>query len=461
MAEMKVVAPEAVPQGSNRHRVFRKASYDDHIMVYMAKREFIDHGTHVDPIDAVVLPCADFEKLDSKIFAHLACILRYGNDDWDSLGVPYEKMLYSKTMQVFPPDRPVEKLTSFHRKMMRKLGDRAIPIMMVLPTGLPSSVFLQAVGTEKPKKPERACGISLQLIVNFAEKEEEPANKKKMVRFVFRKLSFIPPPEKPVQPSVSTMNKHLLGSPTKVDLSLDKDTYYPGDTVLISLDVTNFGREIKKVRAQIEQNVELKIDDGPKNWTSRCVIARVKTAEGCPIEKGKSQSMKLTLPVELPTSTKQPSTRLVAVDGWIRGEDLRLAASTRKTHTARDQSIGLAVSYCVTVKCKRLGGNVAVNIPFVLSGAPPKAKPKTIAAPSGSAAAASPASGMPEMKEIPPHERASASADVRRPSQMLHDEPEDSDDDLIDFGGDSDTEDLSKEFAEFVATRAKVEPQLA
>ena len=66
-------------------RVFKKGSPNGKITVYLGRRDFVDHITHVDPIDGVVL--VDPEYLNGrKVFGHVLAAFRYGREDLDVLG---------------------------------------------------------------------------------------------------------------------------------------------------------------------------------------------------------------------------------------------------------------------------------------------------------------------------------------------------------------------------------------
>ena len=67
-------------------RVFKKGSPNGKITVYLGRRDFVDHISHVDPIDGVVL--VDPEYLNGrKVFGHVLAAFRYGREDLDVLGI--------------------------------------------------------------------------------------------------------------------------------------------------------------------------------------------------------------------------------------------------------------------------------------------------------------------------------------------------------------------------------------
>ena len=65
---------------------------------YLGKRDFLDHGSHIDPIDGVVLIDPEYLK-DRKVHAHVLAAFRYGREDLDVLGLTFRKDLFLATYQ--------------------------------------------------------------------------------------------------------------------------------------------------------------------------------------------------------------------------------------------------------------------------------------------------------------------------------------------------------------------------
>ena len=86
--------------------MFKKGSPNGKITVYLGRRDFVDHITHVDPIDGVVLVDPEYLK-DRKVYGHVLAAFRYGREDLDVLGLTFRKDLYLASAQIFPP--PEEK----------------------------------------------------------------------------------------------------------------------------------------------------------------------------------------------------------------------------------------------------------------------------------------------------------------------------------------------------------------
>ena len=62
--------------------------------MYLGRRDFVDHITHVDPIDGVVLVDPEYLK-DRKVYGHVLAAFRYGREDLDVLG-KYRNQIYIK-----------------------------------------------------------------------------------------------------------------------------------------------------------------------------------------------------------------------------------------------------------------------------------------------------------------------------------------------------------------------------
>lgn len=79
--------------------MFKKSSSNGKLTVYLGKRDFVDHITHVDPIDGVILIEPDYLR-DRKVFANVLAAFRYGREDLDVLGLTFRKDLFLVQEQV-------------------------------------------------------------------------------------------------------------------------------------------------------------------------------------------------------------------------------------------------------------------------------------------------------------------------------------------------------------------------
>jgi beta-arrestin len=114
-------------------RVFKKASPNGKITVYVGKRDFVDHVSEVDPIDGVILiDPSYFEKegkTTRKVFVQLLAGFRYGREDLDVLGLSFRRDLVDERMVVYPPleEAKPQLVTMLQLRLLKKLGNNAYP----------------------------------------------------------------------------------------------------------------------------------------------------------------------------------------------------------------------------------------------------------------------------------------------------------------------------------------------
>uniref|UniRef100_A0A1I8MJN9 Arrestin-like N-terminal domain-containing protein n=1 Tax=Musca domestica TaxID=7370 RepID=A0A1I8MJN9_MUSDO len=139
-------------------RVFKKSSSNGKITVYLGKRDFVDHSTHVDPIDGVVFIDPEYVK-DRKVFGQVLAAFRYGREDLDVLGLTFRKDLYLANEQIYPPTQSERPLTRLQERLIKKLGPNAYPFYFEVPPYCPASVSLQPA----PGDTGKSCGVDYEL----------------------------------------------------------------------------------------------------------------------------------------------------------------------------------------------------------------------------------------------------------------------------------------------------------
>ncbi|XP_017163624.1 beta-arrestin-1 [Poecilia reticulata] len=297
-------------------QVFKKASPNGKLTVYLGKRDFVDHVDLVEPVDGVVLIDPEYLK-ERKVFVTLTCAFRYGREDLDVLGLTFRKDLFVANIQAFPP-LPEEKksLTRLQERLIKKLGEHAHPFTFEIPLNLPCSVTLQP-GLEDTGK---ACGVDFEVKAFCAENLEEKIHKRNSVRLVIRKVQYAP--EKPgPQPTAETTRQFLMSDkPLHLEASLDKELCVCSDVVAPSSTFC-------------------------KVFTLTPFLANNREKRG------------------------------LALDGKLKHEDTNLASSTLLREGANREILGIIVSYKVKVKLVVSRGgllgdlassDVSVELPFTL-----------------------------------------------------------------------------------------------
>uniref|UniRef100_A0A3B4TQZ4 Beta-arrestin-1 n=1 Tax=Seriola dumerili TaxID=41447 RepID=A0A3B4TQZ4_SERDU len=337
-------------------RVFKKASPNGKLTVYLGKRDFVDHVDLVEPVDGVVLIDPEYLK-ERKVFVTLTCAFRYGREDLDVLGLTFRKDLFVANVQAFPP-LPEEKksLTRLQERLIKKLGEHAYPFIFEIPLNLPCSVTLQP----GPEDTGKACGVDFEVKAFCAENVEEKIHKRNSVRLVIRKVQYAP--EKPgPQPTAETTRQFLMSDkPLHLEASLDKEIYYHGEPISVNVHVTNnTNKTVKKMKISVRQYADICLFNTAQY---KCPVA---TEESDDIVAPSSTFCKVfTLTPFLANNREK---RGLALDGKLKHEDTNLASSTLLREGANKEILGIIVSYKVKVKLVvSRGGDVSVELPFTL-----------------------------------------------------------------------------------------------
>nr|CAH7748888.1 unnamed protein product [Callosobruchus chinensis] len=342
-------------------RVFKKSSPNGKITVYLGKRDFVDHISHVDPIDGVVLIDPDYVK-DRKVFGHVLAAFRYGREDLDVLGLTFRKDLYLAAEQIYPQDNTAQAkrpLTRLQERLIKKLGPNAFPFYFELPPHCPASVTLQPA----PGDTGKPCGVDYELKAFVGETQDDKPHKRNSVRLAIRKIMYAPS-KQGEQPSIE-VSKEFMMSPNKLYLeaSLDKELYHHGESIAVNVHIANnSNRTVKKIKVSVRQFADICLFSTAQY---KCTVAETESEEGCPIGPGFTLSKVFTL---TPLLANNKDKWGLALDGQLKHEDTNLASSTLVADPAQRENLGIIVQYKVKVKLclGALGGDLVAELPFIL-----------------------------------------------------------------------------------------------
>lgn len=348
-------------------RVFKKSSPNSKLTVYLGKRDFVDHLDHVDPVDGVIIIDPEYLK-DRKVFVTLTCAFRYGREDLDVLGLSFRKDLYVRTIQTFPPLQEEKKpLSRLQERLLKKLGQHAYPFNFTIPQNLPCSVTLQP----GPEDTGKACGVDYELQAFCAKNAEEKIHQRNSVHLVIRKVQFAP--EKPgPQPMVETSRSFLMSDRAlHLEASLDKELYYHGEPISVNVRVTNNStKTVKRAKISVRQYADICLFSMAQY---KCSVAQVEADHQVSPSSTSCQVYVLT-----PMLGTNREKRGLALDGKLKHEDTNLASSTIVKEGCNKEMMGILVSYRVKVKLVvSRGGDVAVELPFVLMHPKPAEHPRS------------------------------------------------------------------------------------
>ncbi|XP_019616409.1 PREDICTED: beta-arrestin-1-like isoform X2 [Branchiostoma belcheri] len=348
-------------------RVFKKSSPNGKITVYLGKRDFVDHLTHVDPVDGVILVDKEYLK-DRKVFSHILAAFRYGREDLDVLGLTFRKDLYIASAQVYPPQPSEQKpLTRLQERLIKKLGQNAYPFFFEMPKNAPSSVTLQPA----PGDTGKPCGVDYELKAFVADSIEEKAHKRNSVRLAIRKVTYAPSTPGP-QPFAEASREFMMSAnPLHLECSLDKELYYHGEPINVNVQITNnSNKTVKKIRISVRQFADICLFSTAQY---KCPVAILETEDGFPV--GPSQTLSKVYTV-CPLLKNNLDKRGLALDGKLKHEDTNLASSTIMTKDTTRENLGIVVQYKVKIRLiVAYGGDLSVELPFTLSHPKPETPP--------------------------------------------------------------------------------------
>ncbi|XP_051255004.1 S-arrestin-like [Dicentrarchus labrax] len=351
---------------SPKHVVFKKVSKDKLVAVYMAKRDFVDHCDFVDPVDGVIV--IDQGQLKGKkVYVMLSCTFRYGRQDMDVMGVAFRRDLFVVTRQVYPELQDKEKLThtKVQQKLLHKLGDNAFPFFFEFPDNLPCSIALQPGPSDVGKK----CAVEFEVKAFCCENQDEKINKQSSVRLTIRKIQFSPENSKLVPVAETTFEFLMSEKPLHLKLSLPKETFYHGEPIPVTVEITNSSsRNIKDISVSVEQVTNIVLYSNDKYVKS---VAKEETSDSVP--SGTSLKKDYTL---YPLLAHNKDRRGLALDGRLKHEDTNLASSSIVKQEVLKEVQGMLVSYKVIVRMIASGtigsSEVSLELPFKLMHSNPE-----------------------------------------------------------------------------------------
>ncbi|CAG9137013.1 unnamed protein product [Plutella xylostella] len=417
--------------GSNKQRqatrVFKKSSPNGKITVYLGKRDFVDHISHVDPIDGVVLVDPEYVK-ERKVFGHVLAAFRYGREDLDVLGLTFRKDLYLAAEQphwcaggvvvVAPLDvlgltfrkdlylaaeqprwcaggvvvvAPLDVLGLTFRKDLYLAAEQVTsvssaswapprtPSTSPLPPHCPASVTLQPA----PGDTGKPCGVDYELKAFVGDTQDDKPHKRNSVRLAIRKIMYAPS-KQGEQPSIEVYKEFMM-SPNKMYLeaTLDKELYHHGENIAVNVHIANnSNRTVKRIKVSVRQFADICLFSTAQY---KCTVAEAESEEGCPVGPGFTLSKVFTL---TPLLANNKDKWGLALDGQLKHEDTNLASSTldarfRVADQTQRENLGIIVQYKVKVKLclGPLGGELSAELPFILmhpkpeEETPPRADP--------------------------------------------------------------------------------------
>ncbi|XP_058979923.1 phosrestin-2-like [Musca domestica] len=348
-------------------KVFKKASPNNMITLYMNRREFVDSVTQVEPVDGIIVLDDEYVRQNRKIFVQLICNFRYGREDDELIGLRFSKELILVSQQVHPEQKVDIQLTKMQERLLKKLGSNAFPFVMEMPPSSPASVVLQ----QKANDNSQPCGVQYFVKVFGGENDCDRTHRRSTINLGIRKVQYAPT-KQGIQPC-TVVRKDFLLSPGELELevTLDKQLYHHGEKIAINICVrNNSNKVVKKIKAMVQQGIDVVLF---QNGQFRNTIAFSESAEGCPLNPGSSLQKVMYLVPNLAANCDRAG---VAVEGDVKHKNTSLASTTLIASPDARDAFGIIVSYAVKVKLflGALGGELCAELPFILMQPKPSRK---------------------------------------------------------------------------------------
>ncbi|XP_059805450.1 beta-arrestin-1-like isoform X3 [Hypanus sabinus] len=318
--------------------VYKKVSRDKSIAAYLSKRDFVDHGTHIDPVDGMLLVDTGYIR-DQKVYCRLKCTFHYGPEDIEMIGQAFQRELYVSTIQIFPQvgEEP-KSLTKMQERLMKKIGDKALPFTFQFPNYLPCSVCLQPGAND----PDKFCSVDFEVIAFCVSSLEEKIHKRSSVRLAIRKVQYAP--DRAGSSPTAQISKHFLMSdqPLHLQASLNKEIYYHEEPINVSVQVTNnSSKHVKSIKIAVEQTTNVVLYSNDK-YTEEVAMEEANDQ----IAPGSTFSKTYVL---LPSMASNRGKHGIALDGKTKQEGTNLASSTILKEGTDREVQGMLVSYTIKV----------------------------------------------------------------------------------------------------------------
>ncbi|CAH8490771.1 unnamed protein product, partial [Schistosoma turkestanicum] len=190
-------------------------------------------------------------------------------------------------------------------------------------------------------------------------------NKRNSVRLAIRKLTYAPEEPAP-QPSAVVLKEFIMSPGTlRLEVSLNKEKYYHGESIDINVLVdNNSNKTVKKIKLSVRQYTQLCLHN---NNRYNCVVDELETDESFPIlpsQTGWCKVYKLR-----PLLANNRHKRGLALDGKLKHEDTNLASSTIIYNPNHKENLGMTVQYRVKVRLVLgfVSSDISVELPFTLT----------------------------------------------------------------------------------------------
>ncbi|XP_037778835.1 arrestin homolog [Penaeus monodon] len=341
-------------------QVYKKSSPNGKITMYLARRDYIDHATHVDPIEGVVSLDPNYVQ-SRNVYVQIVLQFRFGREDDESMGYTFLKTLYIGNTQVYPPVTDIT-ASEIQRNLMAKLGNFAFAFSIDFPMLASPSYSLQQGRDDMGA----LMGLEYELMA-YVGANESDIHKRSTSRLSVRRLVECPKALYQMPPPRSSLSKTFFtcSGALCIRASLPAPVFRPGENVPVSIIIKNqTSREVKRLKVKVVQQAQVPMFS-LKEVKEQTLI---KTDEPITLAPGVSVERNVTLMVTAPSKTKHGE---VFLQAKAKSEDPDVLAPSTIPNPNVDFAdiFGIHVNYVVRVKAVfgALTGDAVLDLPFTLA----------------------------------------------------------------------------------------------
>ncbi|XP_064090600.1 arrestin homolog [Macrobrachium nipponense] len=346
-----------------KFQVFKKSSPNSKVTIYLTKREYVDHSSHVDKVEGVVLFDPNFVQ-DRNVYVQMGLIFRFGREDEESMGYNFVKTLYLDTTQLYPPLKEV-KTSEIQRNLINRLGNFAFAFNLEFPKlASPSYTMMRGYEDEGPL-------INMEYeVMGFVGVNEQDMDKWSVANLTVRRLMECPARffDRPAPDGSITKTFLTCSGTVTIQASLNSSVYFPDEEINVKVCLKNHAsREVKRLKVKVVQLSEVPMFS--TNQVRDKTLMKADDLIG--LAPGACTNREFVMVARVPART---ATGKIFLQGKLRKDAEDQLAPSTVTHptVSKDDIFGIYVQYAVRVKAALgpLFGDAVLDIPFTLAARP-------------------------------------------------------------------------------------------
>jgi len=352
----------------SRFKVFRKASPNEKISIFLFTRDYYDDTTAPPILDGLIQVDPNYV---SERNVYMQMVMKFGRKE-EELEDQFEhafstKKLYLDCHQVYPVKKEIQP-SKEQADLISKIGTFTYPFRFEFPQlGAPSYQMMQG-----PKDLQSQMGLEYEIMA-FVGKNEWDEHKRSTARLSVYRIQALPPSvDLDIKPKgIRTKHFFMYNGSVHMDVLLNQNVYKAEEEITVSVNVqNNCNTPITEIKIKIVQRSYIPIFS--THGTHAATLQKVE--DKVQISQDKKFTRDYTIMTN-PPSRKSLESYWKQVNVMIEGTIGRdgyevLAASTHINPEIQKRDLyGIYVEYAVRVKATfgHIPGETVIELPFILT----------------------------------------------------------------------------------------------